>query len=116
MVVIEAPAFTRHLSDYMGPEDYRAFQTALCEQPATGDLMPRCGGFRKVRWSDPRRNKGTRGGLRVIYYYFEAEQQLWLLTVYDKNEQDGLTKQQERILKTMLEGELAARRIAREKR
>jgi hypothetical protein len=26
--------------------------------------------IRELRWADPRRGKGRRGGLRVIYYYF----------------------------------------------
>ena len=116
MVVIEAPPFTRHLGEYLDPEAYRALQAALCAQPEMGDVMPRCGGFRKVRWPDPRRGKGTRGGLRVIYYYFESEQCLWLLTIYDKNEQDNLTRQQERTLKELLDAELEARRRARSRR
>ncbi len=33
-----------------------------------GDLIPDTGGLRKVRFADPRRGKGKRGGLRVIYY------------------------------------------------
>lgn len=78
--------------------------------------MPRCGGFRKVRWTDPRRGKGTRGGLRIIYYYFKEDAQLWLLAIYDKNEQDNLTRQQERTLRTLLEDELEMRRVARRRR
>jgi len=47
--------------------------------------MPGTGGFRKCRWLDQRRGKGKRGGLRIIYYYFMRDAQIWLFTIYDKN-------------------------------
>jgi hypothetical protein len=55
---IEAPAFTRHISDYLDADEYRLLQNALLENPDLGDLMPGTGGFRKVRWADARRGKG----------------------------------------------------------
>src|SRR5208282_927714 len=47
MEFIEAPAFTRHLSDYLNDEDYREMQARLGANPELGDLMPGTGGFRK---------------------------------------------------------------------
>ena len=79
MEFIESPAFTRHLSDYLSDERYRALQKELASNPQAGDLMPGTGGFRKVRWADPRRGKGRRGGLRIIYYFFIRESQIWLI-------------------------------------
>ena len=61
MEFIEAPAFTRHLSDYLGDDEYRAVQEELGTNPELGDLMPGTGGFRKMRWADARRGKGRRG-------------------------------------------------------
>ena len=49
MEFIEAPAFTRHLSDYLGNDEYRAVQEELGTNPELGDLMPGTGGFRKMR-------------------------------------------------------------------
>jgi mRNA-degrading endonuclease RelE of RelBE toxin-antitoxin system len=70
MEFIETPAFTRHVSDYLAEDQYRQLQNELAGNPERGDLMPGTGGFRKLRWADPRRGKGRRGGLRIIYYYF----------------------------------------------
>ena len=70
MIFIEAPAFTRHLRSYLTDDEYRRLQEALLANPEAGAVMPGTGGFRKMRWLDPRRGKGTRGGLRVIYYQF----------------------------------------------
>jgi hypothetical protein len=41
-------------------------------------------GVRKLRWSVP--GKGTRGGIRVIYYWKKQDDEIWMLTVYGKTE------------------------------
>lgn len=71
--------------------------------------MPGTGGFRKMRWADARRGKGRRGGLRIIYYYFQSAQQIWLMTVYDKNEASDLTAGEKKELKAAVESERRAR-------
>jgi hypothetical protein len=109
MEFIEAPAFTRYISDYLGDDDYRGLQSKLASHPGAGDLIPGTGGFRKLRWSDPRRGKGRRGGLRIIYYYFLSDQQIWLMTLYDKNEAADLTPKQKKALKSAIETELQTR-------
>jgi hypothetical protein len=107
------PAFTRYLSGYLNDDDYRELQNRLAAGPEVGDVMPGTGGFRKLRWADPRRGKGRRGGLRVIYYYFPGEQQIWLMTLYDKAEASDLTAKQKQALKNAIESELRARETAK---
>ncbi len=109
MEFIEAPAFTRHLPDYLNDGDYRELQARLGANPELGDLMPGTGGFRKLRWADARRGKGRRGGLRIIYYHFKSDHQIWLMTVYDKDEASDLTAKEKKGLKASIERELAAR-------
>jgi len=113
MEFIEAPAFTRYLSDYLADDDYRRLQNQLASNPDLGDVMPGSGGFRKLRWGDPRRGKGRRGGLRVVYYYFWAEQQIWFMTLYDKDEAAALTPREMKSLKSAIEAELQARQAER---
>ena len=84
--------------------------------PGVGDLIPGTGGFRKIRWADKRRGKGRRGGLRVIYYHFAADHQIWLMTLYSKNEAADLAPEEKKALKTAIEGEGKAREAARRKR
>ena len=76
MEFIEAPAFTRYLSEYLTDDEYLRLQILLNIDPERGDLMPGTGGFRKLRWTDPKRGKGRRGGLRIIYYFFASDQQM----------------------------------------
>jgi hypothetical protein len=68
------------------------------------------GGLRKIRQPDPRRGKGKRGGLRVIYYWWDGKRQFWLFTLYDKDEMDDLSAKEKKALKDMLKRELEARR------
>jgi hypothetical protein len=109
MEFIEAPAFTRYVADYLGDEEYRELQSELARNPGAGDLMPGTGGFRKLRWGDPRRGKGRRGGLRIIYYYFLSDQQIWLMTLYGKNEAADLTPREKKALRNEIETELRER-------
>lgn len=109
-VFVELVAFERHRADYLDDEDFRALQNLLMKQPEAGDLIPETGGLRKLRFADARRGKGKRGGLRVIYYWWDAGLQFWLFTVYDKDEMDDLTLQQRKTLKAMIKAELNARR------
>jgi hypothetical protein len=119
MEFIEAPAFTRYVSEYLADDEYREPQNQLANNPALGDPMRGTGGFRKLRWADPRRSKGRRGGLRIIYYYFQADQQIWLMTIYNKDEASDLTPKEKKALKSAIEAESHARqaaRLAREKK
>ena len=59
MEFFEAPPFTRYLRDYMADEEYVSLQFLLAQNPQLGDVMPGTGGFRKLRWADPRRGKGA---------------------------------------------------------
>ena len=110
MEFFEAPAFTRHLPRYLDDEQYRALQVALATAPEMGDLMPGTGGFRKLRWADVRPGKGRRGGLRVIYFWFDGKDQIWLMTIYDKSEAADLRPEQKRMLKAAIDAEKKSRR------
>jgi hypothetical protein len=67
-------------------------------------------GCESLRFADERRGKGKRGGLRVIYYWWDSGWQFWLFTIYDKDEMSDLTKAQREMLKKMIKNELEARR------
>jgi len=109
MEFIEAPAFTRYQAQYLADESFREMQNFLMESPEAGDVLQGTGGFRKLRWLDSRRGKGKRGGLRVIYYHFPDDAQIWFLTVYDNNEADDLSSQQKKALKVLIDTEKEAR-------
>lgn len=80
------------------------------KNPSAGDAVPDTGGLRKLRFGDARHGKGKRGGLRVIYYWWDSGRQFWLFTLYDKDETSDLTPQQRKALKAMIKTEVDVRR------
>jgi mRNA-degrading endonuclease RelE of RelBE toxin-antitoxin system len=107
---VEAPAFSRHREDYLDDDGFRELQEALASNPEAGDLVPGAGGIRKLRWGDSRRGKGKRGGLRIVYYCFLSDEEIWLLTLYGKDEASDLSKDEKTQLKRALEAERAERK------
>jgi len=115
---IEAPFFTKLLAEYLSDDEYRELQLDLARDPEAGDVIQGTGGFRKVRWADSRRGQGRRGGLRVVYFYFEQDRQIWFLTLYAKADATDLTSKEKRALKAAIEEEKrqrARRRVLRRK-
>lgn len=109
-VFVELPPFERRRCAYLDDDGYRQLQVLLMLRPEAGDLMPGTGGLRKLRFADDRRGKGKRGGLRIIYFWWTVGSQIWLFTLYDKDEMDDLTPGQRKSLKAMIQVELEARR------
>ena len=64
--------------------------------------MPGTGGFRKLRWTDERRGKGKRGGLRGHLLLLTRDSQVWLFTLFGKDEATDLTPDQKRQLERRL--------------
>ncbi len=112
----EAPAFTRHVGTYLGDAGLLALQLFLSDQPEAGQIMPGTGGFRKLRWADATRGKGKRGGLRIIYFFLHEDHQVWLFTLYGKDEADDLTPAQKAQLRAAVEAEQKARYARRNQR
>jgi hypothetical protein len=102
---VEAPVFTRLLPAYLTDDQYRELQLHLARDPEAGAAIQGSGGFRKVRWADRRRGQGKRGGLRVIYYHFAEDMQIWFLTLYGKDEAADLTARERQLLKAALDDE-----------
>jgi len=101
MIFIETSIFTKYIHDYMDDTEFSAFQWYLVQNPESGDIIPGSGGLRKVRWKG--KGRGKRGGTRVIYYYKSKKGEIWLLTIYSKNEVENLTKDEIKLLKKELE-------------
>jgi len=107
---VELPAFERNRSSYLTDESYRGLQNEMLKDPEAGDVITGTGGLRKLRYGDATRGKGKRGGLRVIYYWWDPKKQFWLFTIYDKDELSDLSPKEKAILKTLLKQELEERK------
>ena len=107
---VELPAFAKYRADYLDDEGFRGLQQSLLKNPEAGEVIEGAGGLRTLRQGDQRRGKGKRGGLRVIYYWWDGGRQFWLFTLYDKDEMENLSADEKKVLKGMLKAELEARR------
>jgi hypothetical protein len=108
-VFVELPMFSRYRADYLDDEGFRGLQDDMMKNPEAGDVIEGTGGLRKRRYGDSRRGKGKRGGLRVIYYWWDGRRQFWLFTLYDKDETSDLSAREKKALKDMLKAELEMR-------
>jgi hypothetical protein len=104
-------------STHTGAANYLSVgQSYLCNNPRLkrprkfGDVIQGTGGLRKLRWTDKRRGKGKRGGLRVIYFYWVRGLEFWLFTLYDKNELSDLAKKDRATLESLSKIELKMRK------
>lgn len=90
MLFIETSLFSAQLPDWLSDEEYRGLQSHLLEHPDAGDLIRGTGGIRKVRWAA--KGKGKSGGVRVIYFWAKAPDQIYLLTMYGKRERADIDR------------------------
>ncbi|RLA03360.1 MAG: hypothetical protein DRQ45_03040 [Gammaproteobacteria bacterium] len=100
MVIVETSVFTRLVCQLMEDEQYRKLQLVLIDNPKAGAVIPGSGGLRKVRWNLA--GQGKRGGLRVIYYWTGALNEIYMLYVYSKNVRSDLSREQLRQLKQVV--------------
>lgn len=105
MIIFETPIFTEQIQDIMEDDDYADLQRTLCQDPASGDLIKGTGGLRKIRWASS--GRGKRGGARIIYYWLNQEDQIYMLFAYPKNKQIDLTEAQKKILMHLVTKELS---------
>lgn len=88
--VIETPAYLAAAKDAgMQDSELADIATYIAENPTAGDIMPGCGGARKLRYAKP--GKGKSGGYRIITYFGGCDVPVFLLTVFGKSEKVSLS-------------------------
>ena len=103
LAIIETSVFSRQVQSLLSDEEYRELQMTLVINPSKGDLIPGSGRLRKVRWVS--HGIGKRGGSRIIYYWAPQQDQIMMLMIYGKSEQDNLTQAQLKVLREIIERE-----------
>ena len=92
ITVLQLPKFKAEATKLIGVDGIEA----LAEHPDTGDVIPGCGGLRKLRWAA--KGKGKRGGARIIYLYVVVDARVYLLSCYSKNVKTDLTADEKKDL------------------
>jgi len=100
---IESGEFTAWVKSYLTDDDLAAMQRELLAEPEIGDVIPGCGGLRKLRVADPKRGKGKRGGARVVYLHIAGADQIYLITVYGKDQKDDLSADDKKLYRQLVQ-------------
>jgi len=88
--LIESARFQKEVAAIWTEDEYFDFTSWLARNPEAGDVVRGTDpAARKVRWK--RQGMGKSGGVRVIYYYLDEEDALYLSTVYAKNVTENLS-------------------------
>jgi hypothetical protein len=100
---VETSGFAESVARFLSDDKYSQLQQVLMENPDAGDVIPGCGGLRKIRSPDAKRGKGKRGGARVIYLYVPLAERFYMLDIYGKNEKDNLSANEKKQLRQLAE-------------
>lgn len=115
ITIIEFPSFTAQVGVVIKTSERDDLINFLARQPDAGEEITGTGGVRKLRWGGM--GKGKRGGLRVIYYFYNETAPVFLLTVYGKGIQEDLNSEQKKkitALAKLLKEECKSRRKSHE--
>lgn len=100
---IEVPTFTKKWQSLgLSDDTLKNLQEELLNNPKVGDVIQGTGGIRKIRIPMENKNKGKRGGARVIYVDIELKEVIYFINVYTKNEKDDLTDDERKAFKTIV--------------
>jgi hypothetical protein len=103
--IIETRAFSREIDDLLATksllrDDYDTLKRELAENPERGTPLAGTGGLRKVRLKSS--SKGKSGGFRICYFYYVSAEAVYLLFIFQKNEQENLSATQKKALKDII--------------
>jgi len=100
LTVAETTLFIRQAAEVWSDIERVAFIDFIAANPREGDVIPDTGGIRKIRWR--RSGSGKRGGVRVIYFYYDGAMSLYLLMVYAKASQGDLAPDEKRRIRALV--------------
>jgi|TARA_B100001971_G_scaffold187474_1_gene188206 hypothetical protein len=98
---VSTHSFQASAKKLLTDDDRRELELLLLENPRRGEVIERTGGFRKVRFARPSRREGKSGGARVVYYFVDRRDRIYLLLVYAKGVKDNLTRTEENELRKL---------------
>ena len=81
-------------------DDLKLLQEELLFNPTKGDLIQGTGGLRKLRIAFEGRGKSGSG--RVCYVDFAVYERIYLITAYQKNEKENLSKAERNAIATLI--------------
>jgi hypothetical protein len=99
VTVVELETFARDVRKIWTEDELADFIFYMAANPMAGDTIPSTSGFRKIRWG--REGTGKRGGVRVIYFFYDPMHPLLLTNIYAKSGKKNLTRAEVNGLRTL---------------
>jgi hypothetical protein len=90
LTVVETPLFLKQAEKLFSEQERVELIDFLSAFPMAGDEIVGSGGLRKVRYAIG--GKGKSGGARVIYFFYNEDAPLYLVTCYGKSEKRDLSR------------------------
>ena len=97
MIFIEDHGFQQRRKGLLDDEALFALLEWLAVHPGAGKIIRASGGLRKVRWAA--QGRGKRGGMRIIYFWWMADEKILLLDIYAKSQKEDLAADEIKQLK-----------------
>jgi len=101
--VIETPVYSRKAGRLLSEDEREEIAAFISRNPTAGSIVRGSGGVRKVRWA--RWGSGKSGGVRIIYYNQLRHEEIWLLTLYAKNERSTIPPNELKLIKASIDRE-----------
>jgi hypothetical protein len=99
--VFATKQYEREAKRLLDRAEIAAMETSIAADPEAHPVVTGTGGIRKARWA--RQGKGKSGGVRVIYYFWSADNEVYMLFVYAKKDQDDLDADSRKAAKKFIE-------------
>ena len=94
--VVEIAGFIKQAEKLFDETEKQELINFLAENPEAGSVIPGTGGIRKLRFAAS--GRGTRGGARIIYFYYDERVPLYALAAYAKNQKEDLDPKTKKVL------------------
>jgi hypothetical protein len=97
MEIIRTTSFARRARKLMTDAELKTAEDEIAAAPEAWPVISGTGGVRKARAA--RGASGKSGGARIIYYYMAEGEQIYMLDIYAKNEQENITDASKKVLR-----------------
>ncbi len=86
----------------MSAQERAGLAEYLAVNPEAGDIIAKTGGVRKLRFA--REGQGKSGSFRIIYYYYNPKNPVFLFEVFGKNEKENISEKEKNELYKIVQG------------
>ena len=100
-LIIVTQEFEKSVKKILSKNDIKNLSTYLQLNPEKGDIIPGTSGVRKLRWINPKNNKGKSSGLRILYHY-SHNTLIILLNCYSKSETEDIDESEKNRLRKII--------------